>query len=267
VTRPNILVLQHLASETPGRLGVLLAGAGMELWAVELDEGDRIPDLVAFDGLIAMGGPMDVWEESAHPWLVDEKSAIRRWVRELRRPFLGVCLGHQLLATALGGVVGPMPAPEVGVVHVDVTPAGRLDPLLGTLTGPLPALQWHGAQVLQIPPDGVVLASNAACAVQAMRVGRSAWGLQFHVEADVAVVDQWAAVPQYHEALAATGDGDPRWLRREVMEQAPAVAAACAAIGWGFAQAVYGRHPSGPSADTAAPTTGTVPVAVPGGPG
>ena len=100
----EVLVLQHLAAEDPGALGLLLVDAGMRLTTVELDEGEEIPDLEGFDLLLVMGGPMDVWEEDEHPWLVAEKAAIHSWVSELRRPYLGVCLGHQLLADGHGRV-------------------------------------------------------------------------------------------------------------------------------------------------------------------
>ncbi len=184
----------------------------------ELDEGDALPDLDHYDLLVAMGGPMDVWDVGTYPWLIGEKEAIRRWVRELRRPFLGVCLGHQLLAAALGGDVGPMGAPEVGIRPVFLTDAAADDPLLGRLPSTVRALQWHGSEVRRLPEDATVLATNTACTVQAFRAGACAWGIQFHVEVGPTTVTEWSSVPEYRLALAQSSLGTAKQLEVAVSE-------------------------------------------------
>ncbi len=205
--RPRLLVLQHLDVEHPGVFRDFLRADGISWDTVELDRGEAIPSLARYDALWVFGGPMDVWEEAAYPWLVPEKAAIRHWVESLQRPFLGICLGHQLLAAALGGEVGRGTA-EVGILDVELTPAGRASPYFAGLPSTLRCLQWHGAEVWTPPPGTEVLAASGACAVQAMRCGEHALGAQFHVEVTGDTVAEWGAVPAYAAALdAALGAG------------------------------------------------------------
>lgn len=204
----RILVFQHIAIEHPGIFRDFLAADGVAWDAVELDAGEPIPDLARYDALWVMGGPMDVWQEAEHPWLVDEKRAVAEAVRVRDMPFLGICLGHQLLAAALGGTVGPMPRAEVGILEVELTEAGRADPLLAGFPPRVTCLQWHGAEVSAPPPGAVVLASSPVAAVQAFRVGRKAYGLQYHVELTDHTVSEWGCVPEYEAALARTLGAD-----------------------------------------------------------
>jgi GMP synthase-like glutamine amidotransferase len=136
---------------------------------------------------------------------------------------VGVCLGHQLLADALGGEVGPMTEPEIGLMEIELTPAGLADPAFCRLPSPFCGLQWHGAQVRRPPPGGVVLASNRHCAIQALRVGHRAWGVQFHLEVDEDTVSEWSLVPEYRATLESLGHGDADWLAAAVAPQLPAM--------------------------------------------
>ncbi len=217
-------MLQHHPDEHPGSLGPLLEGAGLALTVVELDAGDAIPPLEPFDLMLVMGGPQHVWQEEEHPWLVTEKAAIRSWVGDLARPYLGVCLGHQLLAAAMGGRVTLMEAPEIGVLDVVRTSAGEADPVFGRLPSRLPGLQWHEAEVVEAPAGAAVLAENASSPVQALRVGPHALGVQFHVEVEAETIPKWAAVPEYERTLSAHF-GSPDALQHAVTEQLAAMTA------------------------------------------
>ena len=204
----HILVLQHACVEHPGSFRKLLAEDGHSWVAVELDEGESIPDITGFDALWVLGGPMDVWEEDIHPWLRREKEVIRDAVRERGMPFLGLCLGHQLLAEALGGSCGKAAESEVGVMEVELTPDGQESIFFDGLPDRFNCLQWHGAEVQSSPEGAVILASSPACANQAMSWGPRAFSLQFHVEVEPGTVPDWAEIPEYAAALDSVfGDG------------------------------------------------------------
>ncbi len=199
--KAKILVFQHIAVEHPGIFREFLAQDNIEWDAVELDAGEKIPALENYDALWVMGGPMDVWQEDAYPWLIEEKVAIRHAVQDLNMPYLGVCLGHQLLADALGGNVGPAETPEIGVMPVNRTDAGKNDLLFGQMDSSIQALQWHSAGVLEPAPGTTVLADSPLCAVQAQRWGDHAYGIQFHVEVETDTVANWGKIPEYADAL------------------------------------------------------------------
>lgn len=197
----RIAVFQHLDVEHPGIFRDFLHQDDIAWQAFELDEGEVIPDLSAFDALWVMGGPMDVWQEAEHPWLIAEKAAIKHAVCDLDLPFLGVCLGHQLFAESLGGVVKKSEFPEVGVCAISFTTAGKDHGLFTGFEDESRCLQWHGAEVAEVPPALHILASSSACRVQALARGSHQVSIQFHIEVTSATVNEWGAVPAYEKSL------------------------------------------------------------------
>jgi GMP synthase (glutamine-hydrolysing) len=185
------VVLQHVAFEGPGALGLAIAATGAPLSLVRLDLGQPVPapaDLTDARGLIAMGGPMGVHDDLS--WLEPERVLLRAAV-ETGLPVLGVCLGAQQLAAALGAEVVEGPAPEVGVGEVHLTTDALHDRVFGPAPTPLPCVHWH-ADTFSLPAGAVRLAGNEAYENQAFRMGENAYGLQFHVEVTGALVAHWA---------------------------------------------------------------------------
>jgi GMP synthase-like glutamine amidotransferase len=201
---PRILVFQHMDAGHPGIFAELLRRDGIGAQMVRLDQGESIPDLAAYDALWVMGGPQDVWEEAEHPWLVDEKAAIREAVLGRAMPFLGICLGHQLLAAALGGAVAPAAEPEIGVFEVALCDGAADHALCAGLAERSRFLQWHRAEVRRPPEGAKVLATSPRCAIQAIAVGARAFGLQCHAEVDQALLDEWLGMPAVAADLART---------------------------------------------------------------
>jgi GMP synthase (glutamine-hydrolysing) len=168
----------------------VLVGAGVETRVLRLDRGDDFPAPDGLGGLVIMGGAMGVHDGDEFPWLETE----RRWIAEAVRsdvPVLGVCLGAQQLAAALGASVTTGPAPEIGVGEVELTAEGRADPVLGPEGERLRVIHWHG-DTFEIPAGAVHLASGDRYSNQAFRHGPLVYGLQFHIEVDDAMAEAWA---------------------------------------------------------------------------
>ena len=200
----NILVLQHIALEDPGYIKDLMEADGWQLTQIELDEGESIPgDLSDYDAMLCMGGPMDTWMEAEYPWLIEEKKRIHEWVVEMGKPFLGFCLGCQLLGEVLGGEVAKSEPAEIGVLDIDMTAAAQQDELFSEYPGTIKAVQWHSYEVksLESNPDVTVLGSSDSTRYQIFKYREHAYAVQFHVEVRSDTVMQWGCVPEYKSAL------------------------------------------------------------------
>ena len=200
----NIIILQHIPIETPGYILDLMIKDGMKLTTIELDEGENIPeDLNEFDGMFCMGGPMDTWMEETYPWLIDEKEKIKHFVMDLKKPFLGFCLGCQLLGEVVGGKVVKSQPPEIGVLDIEMQDACKQDKLFSSYSPKIKALQWHSYEVqnLEHNPDVTVLASSPITKYQIFKYQNHAYGIQFHIEIKDTTVNEWGCVPEYKSAL------------------------------------------------------------------
>ncbi|WP_127089488.1 type 1 glutamine amidotransferase [Aquabacter cavernae] len=234
----RLLVFQHAASEHPGSFRDMMRADGFQWDTVALDMGDPIPSPDGYDALMVLGGPMDVWDDDILPWMRAEKTFIRNWVTK-ERPYLGICLGHQLLADALGGKVEKMARPEVGICDVHLTVEGREAPFLAGFDSRFPTLQWHGAAVTTAPSGARILAANDHCAIQALQVGPRAFSTQYHVEIIDSTVSDWGAIPEYKAALESiTGPGGQEWFERAAAERLAELQAAAALLYGNFKTAI-----------------------------
>ncbi len=195
--RPRILVVEHEAGAPAALLGEWLLDAGAELDVRRPYAGDGLPDdLTGHDALLVLGGSMGAHDDADHAWLAPTKELVREAAARAV-PGLGVCLGHQLAAAALGGRSAPNPAgQQLGLLPVGWTPAADADPLLSAVVGtdhPVRGLHFNDDVVVEQPDDVVVLATAPGGELQAARLAPTVWGVQLHPEVDAAIVAEWAA--------------------------------------------------------------------------
>ena len=207
----EIIVLQHIKIEDPGYIKDLMLLDNFNLTTIELDQGEKIPkDLSKFNGMFCMGGPMDTWMEEKHPWLIEEKKKIKEFVVDLKKPFLGFCLGCQLLGEVVGGKVIKSDPVEIGIMNVDFLKDKQNDTLFSTFPEKIKALQWHSYEVkdLENNKDVILLASSPTTKYQIFKYQNHAYGIQFHIEIKNTTVSDWGCIPEYKSALEAQfGDG------------------------------------------------------------
>lgn len=190
--RPVILTIEHEPACPPGHLGTWLTEAGAEVEVCRPWAGDDVPDLASYDGFLVLGGSMGANDDATTPWLAPVKERARSAV-ETGLPTLGVCLGHQLVAVALGGASAPNPAgQQVGLFDVGWTREAEADDLMAPVASPRRGVHWNVDIVTRLPAAAVVLAETTGGELQAARFGPAAWGVQLHPEVDEPLVRSWA---------------------------------------------------------------------------
>ena len=200
----EILVLQHINIEDPGYIKDLMIKDGVNITTIELDEGEKIPNnLNSFDGMLCMGGPMDTWMEKDYPWLIEEKKKIKEFVVDLNKPYLGFCLGCQLLGEVIGGKVVKTNNPEIGMLDVNFLDEKKKDILFADFPQKITSLQWHSYEVQELEKnkDVTLIASSKETKYQIFRYKNNAYGIQFHIEIKDTTVNDWGCVPEYKSAL------------------------------------------------------------------
>lgn len=217
VSLTPLLVIQHLSAEGPGRLQANWEATGRPAHVACPYAQDKLPtSLATYGGLIVLGGPMSVGDTERFPWLTTEILLIQEALsREL--PVLGVCLGAQLLAQALGAQVYPGPEPEIGWYPLQLTPAGRQDRIFGRLPEKFMAFHWHG-DTFDLPQGAIWLACSERYQHQAF-CHNNAYGLQFHLEATGEMIERWAqANEREFRAAGARPSRLPVWNERYTPE-------------------------------------------------
>ena len=200
----KILILQHIECETPGYIKDLMLSDGFDLTTVELDVGEKIPNNIdKFDGMFCMGGPMDTWMTEKYPWIVVEKKKIKEFVVDFEKPFLGFCLGCQILGEVVGGEVVKSTPPEIGILEINMEEQRINDQLFSTFPKTIKALQWHSYEVVGLENNNniTLLASSPTTKYQIFKYKENAYGIQFHIEIKSNTVSDWGCVPEYKNAL------------------------------------------------------------------
>ncbi len=211
----KLVVCQHVPYEILGTFHPLLKREGFRIRYVNFGRHpDAQPSLRRVDGLIVLGGSMSVNQMDEYPHLATEVKLIQQAL-EKDIPILGICLGSQLIAKALGAEVFPNPEKEIGWYDVSVTQAGKVDPLFSCFQETEKLFQWHG-DTFTLPAGAELLATSKLCANQAYRYRDNVYGLQFHLEVDKPLVERWLVVPENQNDLAEVkGKIDPQVIQQE----------------------------------------------------
>jgi GMP synthase (glutamine-hydrolysing) len=225
-----VLAVQHTPVETLGTLEAALRGADVPLAYLRTHEREPVPvSAEGLGGLVVLGGPMSVYETERYPHLEDEIQLIQDAL-ERGTPILGVCLGSQLLACALGATVESMGEKELGWGEVETTSEAIYDPLFGALGRSFTAFHWHG-DAFELPEGGTLLASSRSTLVQAFQFEQRAYGILFHLEVDERLVR--GVLADFQDEALEAGE-DPYEILRHTPEHLPQLMARARRFHEGF---------------------------------
>jgi GMP synthase-like glutamine amidotransferase len=185
----NVLAIQHVDIEGPGLIEDCLRQGNIPHQILTLGPGLRLPKLDDFTHVVILGGPMNVYEEDRYPFLIREDFFIKEAIQR-GKSILGICLGAQLIAKALGAKVFKAPVKEIGWYDVSLTRIGAIDPFFSQLPNPFPVFQWH-EDTFDIPHGAILIAASSSVPHQAFRYGDNAYGLQFHLEVTQPMIREW----------------------------------------------------------------------------
>jgi len=185
----QVLIIKHVEIEGPGLIEYCLDQKRISYQVLCLDSGVRLPKPEDFTHIVLLGGPMNVYEEDRYPFLKNEDLFVKEAIQR-GKSILGICLGAQLMAKALGAKVFKAPVKEVGWYDVSLTRIGSRDPLFSDLPKTFSVFQWH-EDTFEIPKAGKLIATSSPISHQAFRYGENAYGLQFHLEVTEEMITEW----------------------------------------------------------------------------
>jgi len=184
----KIHIVQHVSFETPGFLLDWAKEHHHQVTIIRPDQGDLLPSSEQTDFMVVLGGPMSVHDEKQYPWLVQEKKTLKKFIDEQKKPLLGICLGAQLIADALGGKVSNNSQREIGWLDVNLTSQGKSGVFSSWPKSHLMTFHWH-SEIFNLPPHATLLAHSEATPVQAFQYGSRVLALQFHPEMNASALE------------------------------------------------------------------------------
>jgi GMP synthase-like glutamine amidotransferase len=210
----NALIIKHIDVEGPGLIEYRLMQERIPYQILNLETGARFPKINGLSHLIFLGGPMNVYEEERYPFLRDEDLFIKEAIQR-GKAILGICLGAQLIAKALGAKVFKAPVKEIGWYDVSLTKIGSRDPQMSDLPKTFPVFQWHG-DTFEIPNGAKLIATSSPISHQAFRYGERVYGLQFHLEVTEKMIQEW--IETYEEEFEGC-QPPPPFSKAEIMTE------------------------------------------------